>query len=81
MNTFRLRNFGPIENVNVEFGDLTFFVGPQASGKSLFLELLKYIIDKEYVLKQLRDYNYILDKKKSSNYSRHILRQWDEPDI
>lgn len=63
MNTFRLRNFGPIENVNVEFGDLTFFVGPQASGKSLFLELLKYIIDKEYVLKQLRDYNYILDKK------------------
>ena len=63
MRTLKIRNFGPIGDVDVKFGDLTFLVGPQASGKSLFLELLKYIIDKEFVLSTLRKYNYIIDKK------------------
>ena len=47
MKSLKIKNFGPIGNVDVKFGDLTFLVGPQASGKSLFLELLKYVIDKE----------------------------------
>lgn len=64
MNSLKINNFGPIEEVNVEFGDLTLIVGPQASGKSLFLELLKYIVDKEYILSNLRKYNFIIDKKK-----------------
>lgn len=63
MKNLKIKNFGPIGNVDVTFGDLTFLVGPQASGKSLFLELLKYIIDKEFVLSTLRKYNYIIDKK------------------
>jgi len=63
MKSLKIRNFGPIGNVDVKFGDLTFLVGPQASGKSLFLELLKYVIDKEFVLSTLRKYNYIIDKK------------------
>ncbi len=62
MKSLNIRNFGPIGNVDVKFGDLTILVGPQASGKSLFLELLKYIVDKEYVLSNLRKYNYIIDK-------------------
>ena len=63
MRTLKIRNFGPIGDVDVKFGDLTFFLFFQASGKSLFLELLKYIIDKEFVLSTLRKYNYIIDKK------------------
>lgn len=63
MESLNIKNFGPIGNVDVKFGDLTFLVGPQASGKSLFLELLKYIEDKEFVLSTLRKYNYIIDKK------------------
>lgn len=63
MESLIIKNFGPIEEVNVKFGDLTFLLGPQASGKSLFLELLKYIVDKEFVLSNLRKYNYIIDKK------------------
>ena len=63
MKSLKIKNFGPIGNVDVKFGDLTFLVGPQASGKSLFLELLKYVIDKEFVLSTLRKYNYIIDKK------------------
>lgn len=64
MKSLQIKNFGPIQDVNVAFGDLTLIVGPQASGKSLFLELLKYIIDKEYILSNLRKYNFIIDKKK-----------------
>ena len=65
MESLKIKNFGPIGNVNVAFGDLTFLVGPQASGKSLFLELLKYIVDKDFILSTLRKYNYIIDKKKA----------------
>lgn len=65
MKSLKIKNFGPIGEVDVKFGDLTFLVGPQASGKSLFLELLKYIVDKEFVLSNLRKYNYIIDKKNS----------------
>ena len=62
MKSLKIQNFGPIGNVDVKFGDLTLLVGPQASGKSLFLELLKYVIDKDYVLANLRKFNYIIDK-------------------
>lgn len=62
MESLQIKNLGPIGEVDVKFGDLTFLVGPQASGKSLFLELLKYIVDKEFVLSNLRKYNYIIDK-------------------
>lgn len=63
MNNLSINNLGPIGHVSVDFGDLTLLVGPQASGKSLFLELLKYIVDKEFILANLRKYNFIIDKK------------------
>ena len=59
---FRVRNFGPIENVEVDFGDLTIIVGPQANGKSLFLELFKLVQDKKHILTTLKKYNYIFNK-------------------
>lgn len=62
MDSLHVNNFGPIGEVNVRFGDLTFLIGPQASGKSLFLELLKFIVDKDNIQSTLRKYNYILDR-------------------
>ncbi len=59
---FRVKNFGPIENVEVDFGDLTIIVGPQANGKSLFLELFKLVQDKKHILTTLKKYNYIFNK-------------------
>ena len=41
----KIQNFGPIKKAQINFGDLTFLIGPQASGKSLSLELLKLIIE------------------------------------
>lgn len=62
MDKLKVENFGPIKEVDVSFGDLTIIIGPQASGKSLFLELLKLIEDKNSVIETLRRYNYILPK-------------------
>lgn len=62
MESLRVEHFGPIGTADVSFGDLTFLIGPQASGKSLFLELLKLIVDKDSIQSVLRKYNYILDK-------------------
>ncbi len=61
MESLEVNNFGPIEKAKVNFGDLTFVVGLQASGKSLFLELLKYLLDKDFVLSDLKRYNYVVE--------------------
>ncbi len=60
MDTLHVKNFGPIREANVSFGDLTFIIGEQASGKSLFLELLKLGIDRTEIIETLRHYNFIL---------------------
>ena len=40
-----IENFGPIKKADVTLGDLNVSVGPQASGKSLFWQLLKLLLD------------------------------------
>lgn len=62
MNTLKIKNFGPIKSVNVDMGDLTILIGPQASGKSLFLELFKLVQDKTYITEILRRYNFVLPR-------------------
>lgn len=62
MENLKVENFGPIKNANIVFGDLTLLIGPQASGKSLFLELFKLVIDGNNIVNVLRNYNYILPK-------------------
>jgi len=51
-----LRNIGPITDADVTFGDLTVFVGPQASGKSIALQWLKLILDTGQIQAQLASY-------------------------
>lgn len=53
MRTMTLRNIGPITSAEIRFGDLTVFVGPQASGKSIALQCLKLLIDKRPIHQQL----------------------------
>lgn len=67
MNSFRLESFGPIKKADISFGDLTILVGPQASGKSLFLEMFKLYVDRNHVLETLKKYNYIVNKYNSKN--------------
>ena len=62
MTKLKVENFGPIKSVEVNFGDLNILVGPQASGKSLFLELFKLVMDKNSIVETLSKYNYVLSK-------------------
>ena len=36
----QLKNIGQIKDADIRFGDLTVFVGPQATGKTIALELV-----------------------------------------
>jgi len=47
---------GQIEEAEVRFGDLTILVGPQATGKSIFLEFFKLLMDAGAVLAELKRY-------------------------
>jgi energy-coupling factor transporter ATP-binding protein EcfA2 len=58
MEHLKVKSFGPIEEADVHFGDLTLLVGPQASGKSIFTQLLKLLIDKLHIHKTVQQYNY-----------------------
>lgn len=42
-------NIGPVNQADIRFGDVTIFVGPQATGKSIFLQLLKLLVDKNAI--------------------------------
>src|SRR5436309_6931039 len=50
----KVQNFGPIRSADVYFGNLTVFVGPQATGKSIFLQLLKLLVDAKHVKSEFR---------------------------
>jgi hypothetical protein len=60
MKTLELKSFGPILGGQVEFGDLTVLVGPQASGKSLFVQMYKAIQDAGAIRENLRQYGFRL---------------------
>lgn len=55
LDKLEVRKIGPIEEATLEFGGLTVFTGPQASGKSIALQLLKLAIDNEHVLRTMVD--------------------------
>ncbi|MYE23804.1 MAG: ATP-binding protein [Gammaproteobacteria bacterium] len=45
----KVKAFGPIADADVTFGDLTVLVGPQATGKSILLQLLKLLLDRRSI--------------------------------
>ncbi|MEB3249020.1 MAG: AAA family ATPase [Merismopediaceae bacterium] len=60
MKNLRVTNFGQIKEADINFGDLTLFVGPQATGKSILLQLLKLLLDRRKILLNLHEYGYEL---------------------
>ena len=57
MKKLSIENFGQIRNADVTFGDLTILVGPQATGKSLFVQLIKLILDKQTIHSEFKRFN------------------------
>jgi hypothetical protein len=54
--TLEIHNLGQIRQASLAFGDLTVFVGPQATGKSIALQLLKLMVDTGQVQGELNRY-------------------------
>ena len=54
ITSLKLEAIGRIECADVTFGDLTVLVGPQATGKSIFLQFLKLVADTGYVHDQMK---------------------------
>ncbi len=58
----QLKNVGQIQDANIEFGDLTVLVGPQATGKSIFLQFLRLLVDTGYVIDELRKHGFVWNR-------------------
>lgn len=56
MKTLNIRNLGQIKRASLAFGDLTVLVGPQATGKSIALQLLKLMLDAGQVQSEMGRY-------------------------
>lgn len=54
--TLKIQNVGQIKEASLIFGDLTVFVGSQATGKSIALQLLKLAIDAGQVQEEMGKY-------------------------
>ena len=52
----RASGIGPVKEADIRFGDLTVFVGPQATGKSIILQLLKLLVDKPAIHETMRHF-------------------------
>ena len=54
--TLRIEHVGPVTQASIVFEDLTVLVGPQATGKSITLQLLKLLVDTGSIHRQLQSY-------------------------
>ena len=63
MKKMTLRNIGQIKEAELNFGDLTVLVGPQASGKSISLQWVKLLQDSGLIQQQLHTYGLDYDGK------------------
>ena len=58
MERIRLTSLGQIHEADISFGDLTVFVGEQASGKSILLQLVKLILDAGDITQTLKKHGF-----------------------
>lgn len=63
MEQLKVKSFGPIKEADIQFGDITLLIGPQASGKSILLQLVKLIVDRYNIPAVLNQNNYEWGKK------------------
>ncbi len=63
MERIKLTSLGQIHEADITFGDLTVFVGEQASGKSILLQLVKLILDAGDITQTLKKHGFDWQKK------------------
>jgi len=82
MENIKIKSLGPIKEADINFGDLTFFVGAQASGKSIVLQLIKLIADKPSIETKLENYGFVwgsnLDDSLERFFGEGMAGIWDK---
>lgn len=76
-----VKNLGPIKEADLAFADLTVLVGPQGTGKSVLLQTLKLLIDRDSVHDTLKRYGVQLGSAPSffeGYFGRGMAKIWDE---
>lgn len=58
MERIKLTSLGQIPEADITFGDLTVFVGEQASGKSILLQLVKLVLDADSITQTLKKHGF-----------------------
>lgn len=84
-----IRNFGPIKKADIEVGDLTVFVGPQATGKSLTAQILYFFRRLEQLVSKKDELTEGLEiglkqwlgSKLSVYTNTKTILRWSHPDI
>ena len=62
MRKLTIKHLGPIGEADMQFGDLTILIGPQASGKTIALETFKLALDYKPIIDVLNKNNYRTNK-------------------
>ena len=58
MKQITVDHLGQLEHAEIELGDLTILVGPQASAKSIFLQLTKLVLDHPHIMRTIRQHGF-----------------------
>ncbi|MBF0295064.1 MAG: ATP-binding protein [Magnetococcales bacterium] len=58
MKNIKIYNIGPVKEANIKFADLTVLVGPQACGKSITLQWIKWLLDARQIRTQWMEHGF-----------------------
>jgi predicted ATPase len=72
VNFISVRNLGQLFQADIQLGDLTVLVGPQASAKSIFLQILKLTLDSPQIARTIRQNGFYWDKKPENFLSLYL---------
>lgn len=75
-NRLSMQQVGPIRGADVTFGDLTVIVGPQATGKSIFLQTLKLVLDRDHIHDTFRHHSVAFNGDSSAFWAATTARAW-----
>lgn len=73
MTRLSVEHLAQINQAEIEFGDLTLLVGPQASGKSVLLQLFKLLQDHGPITRTLKRYGYSYETEESVDVGDPLL--------
>lgn len=81
-DVLHIDNLGPIRQANVTFGDLTVIVGPQATGKSIFLQTLKLVLDRDHIHDAFKHHSVVFNGDSAAflggYYGKGMAAAWKE---